>query len=303
MKSIEESVSFNFKNAEYELKNAYAKDLKNEKFQKLVNTLKVKDNVAYKYVTKLEQTVDDLNNCHNCKGLAGCKNKVTGMLYYPKLVDEKLEFNYVACRFLKKQIEETEEVKSKFYKMPYEIERARMSEIEVDKTRSQVIKWIKKFYDNYKKDGKGKGLYLHGSFGSGKTFIISALLNELSKEGYKVIVIYYPSFLSSLKENFNSEDYSDRLEEVKDADLLLLDDIGAELISPWNRDEILGTIVQYRMDNKKSTFFTSNYNLEELENHLIIGNKVEDKINARRIMERIKYLTEDMELIGENRRK
>ena len=303
MKSIEESVSFSFKNADIELKSAYAKDLKNEKFQKLVNTLKVKDNIAYKYVTKLEQTVDDLNNCHNCKGLAGCRNKVTGMVYYPKLIDERLEFNYVACKYLKKQIAENEEVKSEFYKMPYEIERARMSEIEVDKTRSNVLKWIKKFYDSYKKEGKGKGLYLHGSFGSGKTYIISALLNELSKEGYKVVVVYYPSFLSSLKENFNSEDYGDRLEEVKDADLLLLDDIGAELISPWNRDEILGTIVQYRMDNKKSTFFTSNYNLEELENHLIIGNKVEDKINARRIMERIKYLTDDMELIGENRRK
>ena len=132
-------------NADIELKSAYAKDLKNEKFQKLVNTLKVKDNIAYKYVTKLEQTVDDLNNCHNCKGLAGCKNKVTGMVYYPKLIDERLEFNYVACKYLKKQIAENEEVKSEFYKMPYEIERARMSEIEVDKTRSNVLKWIKKF--------------------------------------------------------------------------------------------------------------------------------------------------------------
>ena len=84
---------------------------------------------------------------------------------------------------------------------------------------------------------------------------------------------------------------------------MLLDDIGAETTTPWNRDEILGTILQYRMDNKKATFFTSNLNLKELENHFIVNNKDEEVIKARRIMERVKYLTDALELIGENKRK
>jgi len=82
-----------------------------------------------------------------------------------------------------------------------------------------------------------------------------------------------------------------------------LDDLGAENVTPWARDEILGTILQYRMDNNLTTFFTSNLTIEELEEHLS-GKKGElDKVKARRIIERIKQLTTDLELISVNRRK
>lgn len=305
MKDIKEASNIKTNDLDRELKANYISSLKNDDFKKLVNTLKVKDDIACKYTTKLERTVEELKNCQNCKSLAVCKNKVEGMVYYPKLENNKLEFNYVACKYKKKYDKEQDEIKSKFYEMPHEIRLARMSNIEVDKERVKIIKYLKKFYDNYLKDQTGKGLYLHGSFGSGKTYLVSALLNELSKENYSSVIIYYPELLRSLKESFNDDnnDYSERIEEIKRCDLLLLDDIGAETATSWNRDEILGTILQYRMDNKKSTFFTSNLNLEELENHFILNSKIEEKIKARRIMERIKYLTEDIELIGENKRK
>ena len=54
---------------------------------------------------------------------------------------------------------------------------------------------------------------------------------------------------------------------------------------------------------KKATFFTSNLNIKELENHFITSNKDEEVIKARRIIERVKYLTDELELIGENKRK
>ena len=303
MKSVSE-FGYNIKDIEHNLKSAYATSIKNEKFKKLVNTLKVKDDIAYKYTSKLEKTVEELDNCQNCKSLNMCKNKVLGMVYYPKCENNRLVFNYVACKYMKKYIQENEEIKSKFYEIPFDIKKARMSNIEVDKTRARIIKWLKKFYDTYKKEEKGKGLYLNGSFGSGKTYMISALLNELSKDGYSVIIVYYPELLRSLKESFNnSDDFSSRIEEIKRCDLLLLDDIGAETVSTWNRDEILGTILQYRMDNQKSTFFTSNLSLNDLESHFVINSKNEELIKSKRIMERIKQLTEELELVGENKRK
>ena len=186
---------FKTNNVEYELKSAYATALKNDNFKKLINTLKIKERVAYKYTSKLEKTVEELHNCQNCKSLYNCKNKVEGFVYYPKVNNDKLEFNYVACKYKKKYDKEREDIKSKFYEMPYDIKLAKMSNIEVDKPRANIIKWLKKFYDNYKKDKKGKGLYLHGSFGSGKTYMISALLNELSKEGFNAIIIYYPFYI------------------------------------------------------------------------------------------------------------
>lgn len=304
MENINESFTkYTRSNLDAMLKKDYATAVKNPEFKKLVNTLKIKENVAYKYTSKLERTVCELNNCSNCKSLHTCQNKVEGMVYYPTIKDEKLEFNYVACKYKKKDIKQKEEIKSKFFEMPYDIKMAKMSNIEINSTRAKIIKWINKFYDDFKSDKQTKGLYLSGSFGSGKTYILSALLNELSKLNYSCIIVYYPELLRSIKESFNSDDYNERINEIKKCDLLLLDDIGAETTTPWNRDEILGTILQYRMDNKKATFFTSNLNIKELENHFITSNKDEEVIKARRIIERVKYLTDELELIGENKRK
>lgn len=293
------------KDLEFSLKSDYAVALKDDNFKKLVNTLKVKEDVACKYTSKLERTVEELQKCASCKSLLACQNKVMGMVYYPSVNDDgSLEFNYVACKYKKKDIKDKEGIKSNFFQMPYDIKMAKMANIELETKRAKIIKWLKKFYDSYQKDEKQKGLYLYGSFGSGKTYMISALLNELSRLNYSVVIIYYPELIRSIKESFSSgEDFYERMNKIKTCDLLLLDDIGAESVTAWNRDEILGTILQYRMDNKMPTFFTSNLNLEELENHLIIKDTAEEKIKARRIMERIKQLSEYLELFGENRRK
>ncbi len=289
----------------FSLKSDYAVAVKDDNFKKLINTLKIKEEIAIKYTSKLERCVSELGKCAKCKSLLACQNRVTGMVYYPKVMsDGSLEFNYVACKYKKKDLEEKAEINSSFFEMPYDIKKAKMSNIEVETKRAKIIKWLKKFYDSYQKGEKLKGLYLYGNFGSGKTYLISALLNELSKLNYSVVIIYYPELIRSIKESFSSgEDFYDRMAEIKKCDLLLLDDIGAESVTSWNRDEILGTILQYRMDNKLATFFTSNLSLEDLESHLVIKDNAEEKIKARRIMERIKQLSEYMELFGENRRK
>ena len=98
------------------------------------------------------------------------------------------------------------------------------------------------------------------------------------------------------------KDFEEKFEFAKKADLLLLDDIGAENISSWSRDEILGPIIQYRMDEKLPTFFTSNLSIEELEVHLSESKDKIDKIKAKRIIERIKFITDDLTLISENKR-
>ena len=84
--------------------------------------------------------------------------------------------------------------------------------------------------------------------------------------------------------------------------LLLIDDLGAEAVTPWARDEILCPLLQYRMDEKLPTFFTSNLDLKALENHLAITSKGDEVIKSGRIISRIKQLTEYQELISKNLR-
>ena len=161
---------------------------------------------------------------------------------------------------------------------------------------------ILNFLNDYMKVSKpGYALLLKGSWGCGKTYLISALFNELSKKRISTEIVYYPELLRDIKSDFDT--YGDRMDYLENVDLLLIDDIGAEKVTEWSRDEILGTILQKRMNNYKTTFFTSNLNMEELENHLRINSYSDDEIKARRIIERVKQLTEDMELVSENKRK
>ena len=138
-------------------------------------------------------------------------------------------------------------------------------------------------------------------FGSGKSFLVSALLNELhEKKKASVCMIYFPEALRTLKDDWDN--FGSKIEYFKSVDILLIDDIGAEKVTEWGRDEVLGTILQARMDSKLATFFTSNLNIKELESHLALSNKSDDLVKARRIIERIKQLTNDIELISVNRR-
>ena len=303
MKNINDATNKYYKeNLEKELLNDYVIALKNEKFKKLVKRLKLDDETGKKYTSKLERAVSELNNCENCKGLVMCKNKVVGCVYYPEKDNDNLTFNYVACKYKKEQIREQEKKKSHLYGSNDKLSDASLGEIFTDdKKRVELIKWVTNFYHNFPNDLKG--LYLHGSFGSGKTYIISALLNELARKNYKTAIIYYPELLNILKSTFDSKDeYNEVFNEIKTRDVLLIDDIGAETVTNWSRDEVLGTILQYRMEQNLTTFFTSNLTIDELETHLSIVKNNIDKVKARRIIERIKQLTTDIELISKNRR-
>ncbi len=282
-----------------ELKNNYNEALKNNTtFRKIVKTINAKPEVAMKYTSSLEETAIELTNCHDCPGLIYCKNRLEGHIFYPNVNKEQIIFSYVPCHFTKEQKKAIEEKNNR----DKDLLNATFKDVDItDKKRVKVIKWLKEFCDNYNKAGYYKGLYLHGNFGCGKTYLISALFNELSKKRINTEIVYYPELLREIKSDFDT--YGDRINYLEDVDLLLIDDIGAEKVTEWSRDEILGTILQKRMNNYKTTFFTSNLNMEELERHLRINSYSDDEIKARRIIERIKQLTVDMEMISENKRK
>ena len=282
-----------------DLKKAYQKALLNPTFAKIVKKLQAKEEELINNTSKIEDTVAELENCASCKGLHECQNRLTGHVCFPTCYLDKIRFDYAPCKYQKKLAKEIKEKPSE----DKIIKEARMKDIDIaDKNRAKTIKWLKGFYDKYEKSASIKGLFLHGSFGCGKTFLISALFNELKeKKNISTKIVYFPEALRTLKDDWDY--FAARMNEYQTVDLLLIDDIGAEKVTEWGRDEILGTILQYRMNNGLPTFLTSNLNIDELEAHLSISSNGMDKVKARRIIERIKQLTDDIEMISENRRK
>ncbi len=266
-------------------------------YNAFIKKLKINKEDAKKNTIKLFDSIEELNNCKKCSNLYECKNRVSGHVFFPSKKESHLQFSYIPCKFQKRALKDNEE-KSSSQNI---LKNARMKDIKITKNRRDTIKWIKNYYDNYDLYKTTKGLYLHGNFGTGKSFLVASLLNELENK-YKVRteIVYFPELLRKLKENLNL--VNEKIEYLESIDVLLLDDIGAEKVTEWGRDEVLGTILQTRMNNGMPTFFTSNLTISELEKHLSITKEKEDALKAKRIIERIKYITDDIELLGNNYR-
>jgi len=272
-------------------------------FKKFVYGLNIKEDIMIKYTSSLEDAFFDCQNCKNCKDLSNCPNKLAGYVYTPVADNNIIVFSYDACPKLNKKLKDDSYKENlDLFEMPKGLKEASFKDLyKDDKNRIPIIKYFKEFIDNYNNDEKPKGIYLNGSFGSGKTYLMAALFNEMAKKGIRSIMIYYPEFLVNLKGSFQTN-FKEKFNQIKKIPLLLLDDIGAENCSNWSRDEVLGPILQYRMENRLPTFFTSNLTMEELETALSITSSGVDKLKARRIIERIKQLTIPLELISKNRR-
>ena len=280
-----------------ELEKNFKEACNNQQFRRLLKSIEVTDDIAMKYTSSLEETVEELNHCSKCPGLIECQNRFDGHVLYPEKKGKQIVFSYTPCKYEKERIEK----ESNRMTRDKELAMASMADIDAsDKKRLPAVKWLINFCKNYDRTTPHKGLYLHGTFGCGKTYLISAAFNELSKKRVTTEIVYYPELLRDLKSDFDL--FGDTIDYLENVDLLLIDDIGAEKVTEWSRDEILGTILQHRMNNYKTTFFTSNLTIEELEEHLVMNSSKDELFKARRIIERIKKLTEDLPLESENKR-
>ncbi|EAD5566936.1 primosomal protein DnaI [Listeria monocytogenes] len=229
--------------------------------------------------------------------------------YAPKLVLNG-EFITVTYYPTKEKIEEDKRraVERRFHSlyMPKQIVEANLDNFYVDENPRYLARVeAYKFLDNYvvKKGNYVKGLFIHGSFGTGKSYLLGALAKELALKGISSTLVYLPEFMREVKQSISDNTVGEKIQFAKETEVLMLDDIGAESMTAWTRDEVLGAILQFRMQEELPTFFSSNYNMDQLENHLMFAqNGTEEKLKARRIMERVRYLSKEVNLEGKNRR-
>ncbi|EGU70912.1 primosomal protein DnaI [Streptococcus mitis SK569] len=191
----------------------------------------------------------------------------------------------------------------KLINLPASLKKASLAQVDLDDLeRLPVFEKLLAFVEQY--PTIRKGLYLYGDFGVGKSFMVAALAHDLSeKRGVSSTLLHYPSFVIDVKNAIGDGNVKTLVDEIKLSEVLILDDIGAEQSTAWVRDEILQVILQYRMQENLPTFFTSNFNFEDLELHFAKGKHGNDETwEARRVMERIRYLAEETRLEGVNRR-
>lgn len=233
--------------------------------------------------------------------------------YSPQLIMNagQIDVTYVPTKqLIEKQHRQHIQQLVKSINMPKFIRNASFDDFYADEeagtsTRVAAISAAMDFTDNFQAGHFQPGLYLYGNFGVGKTYLLGAIANELAKgQGIATTMVHFPSFAVEMRNSIKDNNTGQKLDAVKKAPILMLDDIGADAMSTWVRDDILGVILEYRMQEELPTFFSSNFSMDELEhNHLAINSQGDNEpLKAARIMERIKFLSRELPMTGKNLR-
>lgn len=108
----------------------------------------------------------------------------------------------------------------------------------------------------------GRGLLLMGSVGVGKTHLAAALLKDLmEKKGVHCLFYESGSLLKAIQDSYNPVSETSEmhvLAPVYQAEVLVLDELGATVPTNWVRDTLY-QIINTRYINRKLTIFTTNY--------------------------------------------
>ncbi|MDT0123917.1 ATP-binding protein [Paenibacillus sp. RRE4] len=254
------------------------------------------------------------DSCETCPGLKDCQNVQKGHRSVeepnPNKPDE-LVFRLRKCNLLKSYERQQgigQKIKSHY--IPAHILDATFDDIEPDPQRLAAITAAVKFCSTFVPGQTTEGLYLYGPMGVGKSRIAGAIAQELAKCDIDVLMVYVPDFLLEVKDAIGSktETVESKLDSLRTASVLILDDIGAETLTIWTRDEVIGPILQRRME-RLPIIYTSNLTINELRHHLAnvkdakeMDRKQHEK-KAERIIERIEPFVKTISVGGRNRRR
>ncbi|MFJ6941360.1 MAG: primosomal protein DnaI [Limosilactobacillus mucosae] len=228
--------------------------------------------------------------------------------YTPQLVVSagRIDVVYVPTAQLKAQ-QQAAELRQRVttVRMPKFIRQADFKHVIRDNDdRVNALQAAMSFVGSYQPGQFQPGMYLSGNFGVGKTYLLGATANALAERGIISTMVHFPSFAVEMKGAIKDGTVDERRDAIKKAPILMLDDIGADSMSAWVRDDVLGVILEYRMQEELPTFFSSNFTMQQLEDqHLAIDAQgAREPLKAKRIMQRIRFLSREYYIEGENMR-
>lgn len=249
-------------------------------------------------------TIDEwrkqIRPCESCKGLAYCKAQIEGyqnMLVY----DGILKKVQTPCRYKEAELTKCKHLSNYLINdLPRNMETVTFGTIE---TEDEKKAYLKTASAALVASQNNQGLYLYGPMGMGKTYLAACAANVRAKKGMKVAFVYWPDFVQRMASMVKSGEYRTEMERLKYAKFAVIDDIGAESVTEWNRDQLLLPVLNARYEAGLTTWFTSNEDLDSLLDHFRFSSKGDQAdVKAERILDRIKALSSPEALTGKYRR-
>jgi DNA replication protein DnaC len=141
---------------------------------------------------------------------------------------------------------------------------------------------------------KGRGLWLFGDTGTGKTTLAMLASKAALESGHSVAIYSLPKLLARIRQTYDAEpggdSYTTFFDRLTAVDLLHIDDLGAEKRSDWVLEQLYA-LVNERYEAQRSIMITSNKGHTELE----------DQIGLRTIS-RLTQMCDEVPVFGRDRR-
>jgi len=109
-------------------------------------------------------------------------------------------------------------------------------------------------------------IVFQGEYGCGKTHLAAAIGNFAVELGVPTLFLTAPDLLDSLRAAYHEENtsFEERLEEVRTAPLLILDDFGTQNATAWAQEKLF-QIINYRYINRLPLVVTTNLPMNQIE--------------------------------------
>ena len=275
----------------------YLKNIKNNAYcYKFIEDNHINDVIIEDNLLTFQQVMDDRKICESCLGLSACKKNLKGLVKVLECSDGNVIQTLTPCKYQ----EAKERLIENYWIRDFDDESLnyRLTQDDIDPYRESIVRKMGRIIN-----GRDKcGLYIYGKPGVGKSYLAICLANRFVEQGNSVAYLEARKTISDLRGYvINDKDkFNDLITKMKNAELLIIDDLGNEKITDWSRDAILYEVLDYRLRNKRlKIIILSNYDLNELKE--LYKADYSNDVRAKRFVKLIETVCDSEELVGLNR--
>lgn len=181
-------------------------------------------------------------------------------------------------------------------------DRPPVSDMARDMSARHVVNAVQSFVNDLDENlAAGRGLWLMGNTGTGKTTLGMLVAKAALAAGRTVAVYFTPKLLTQIRQTYQATDSEDAYDaffrRLTSVDLLYVDDLGSERHTDWVVEQLYA-LVNERYENQRSMLITSNAKRDVEEGR----KQLEEQIGSRTVSRLIEICADPLPLFGADRR-